>query len=379
MISLEKVNKIFLLGDLHLGIRNNSIEWANSQKSFLIDHFLNEIDKHEFNEDTDILIQEGDWFHNREHTNNRIWNDSLEIFSALSKKFKRGVYIILGNHDVYYKDNNSIHSLKGIEKIFPNIHVFEKPEILSLNSIHNFLMLPWIEDEDKITKEVTSYIGKADYIICHADIKNFKLNKWVKLHSGLDTKLLSNFSRVFSGHIHIHQEDGNVLYTGTPFELDRGDRGNPKGYHVIDLIDNNGNTKIVETFEENKFSPKFIKIDAFDLLEMKLSDIQKTFNNNYVDVMMRIDKASAFPVTRFMEIIESFNYKKIEFFTYNPEVREVSHIEDINIEEIKDYDIYDIFLSCLSEREYPESYSNTMKMYFNKLNDKVKNKEKEYE
>lgn len=379
MVSLEKVNKIFLLGDLHLGIRNNSIEWANSQKSFLIDHFLNEIDKHEFNEDTDILIQEGDWFHNREHTNNRIWNDSLEIFSALSKKFKRGVYIILGNHDVYYKDNNSIHSLKGIEKIFSNVHVFEKPEILNLNSIHNFLMLPWIEDEDKITKEVTSYVGKADYIICHADIKNFKLNKWVKLHSGLDTKLLSNFSRVFSGHIHIHQEDGNVLYTGTPFELDRGDRGNPKGYHVIDLINDNSKSKIVETFEENTFSPKFIKIDAFDLLEMKLSDIQKTFNNNYVDVMMRIDKASAFPVTRFMEIIESFNYKKIEFFTYNPEVKEVSHVEDTNIEEIKDYDIYDIFLSCLSEREYPESYSNTMKMYFNKLNDKVKNKEKEYE
>ena len=82
MISLEKINKIFLLGDLHLGIRNNSVEWANSQKSYLIEHFLNDITKHNFNEDTDILIQEGDWFHNREHTNNRIWSDSLEILSA---------------------------------------------------------------------------------------------------------------------------------------------------------------------------------------------------------------------------------------------------------------------------------------------------------
>lgn len=378
MVSLEGINKIFLLGDLHLGVRNNSIEWASSQKAFLIDHFLNKIEEQGFNPETDILIQEGDWFHNREHTNNRIWNDSLEIFSALSKKFKRGIYIILGNHDVYYKDNNSIHSLKGIEKIFHNVHVFEKPEILSLDGIHNFLMLPWIEDEKKITKEVESYIGKADYVVCHADIKNFKLNKWVKLHSGLDTKLLSNFKRVFSGHIHIHQEDGNVLYTGTPFELDRGDRGNPKGFYVIDLINDSGSSKIVETFEENTFSPKFIKVDALDLIEMKLSEIKDLFSNNYVDIMMRIDKASAFPVTRFMEMIENYDYKKVEFFTYNPEVRETKEVQE-NIEEIKEYDIYEIFLNCLAEREYPESYNNIMKQYFNRLNDKVKNKEKDYE
>lgn len=379
MVSLEKVNKIFLLGDLHLGIRNNSIEWASSQKSYLIDHFLNDIEKYDFNEETDILIQEGDWFHNREHTNNRIWSDSLEILSALSRKFKRGVYIILGNHDVYYKDNNSIHSLKGIEKIFPNVHVFEKSEILKLNNVHNFLMLPWIEDENKITKEVKSYIGKADYIICHADIKNFKLNKWVKLHSGLDTKLLSSFSRVFSGHIHIHQEDGNVLYTGTPFELDRGDRGNAKGYHVIDLVDDKGKSKIIESFEENTFSPRFIKVDAFDLLDMKLDKIKDMFNNNYVDIMMRMDKASMFPVTKFMDLIKDFNYKKIEFFTYNPNIKETIEIDVKNVEEIKDYDVYDIFLKCLSEREYPETYNNTIKMYFKKLNDKVKNKEKNYE
>lgn len=377
-MNLGNIRKVFLLGDLHLGIRNNSIEWATSQKEFLIDYFCKKIDELGFDPETDILIQEGDWFHNREHTNNRIWSDSLEIFSVLSKKFKRGVYIILGNHDVYYKDNNSIHSLKGIEKIFPNVHVFEKSELLNIKnskSTHKFLMLPWIEDEVKITKEVTSYVNRADYIICHADIKNFKLNKWVKLHSGLDVKLLDKFKRVWSGHIHIHQRNGNVLYTGTPYELDRGDRNNPKGFYVLDLTEQ----ELTETFYENEFSPRFIKVDAFDLLNMKLDKIQEMFNNNYVDIMMRVDKAQTFPVTRFMDIVENFKYRKIEFFTYNPEVRELSKEEQQSVEEIKEYDIYEIFLDSLNERNYPESYNEVMKMYFNKLNNKIKNKEKEYE
>ena len=378
-MNLDNVGKIFLLGDLHIGVRNNSIEWASSQKQYLIDSFCKEVDKLGFNPETDILIQEGDWFHNREHTNNRIWSDSLEIFDALSKKFKRGIYIILGNHDVYYKDNNSIHSLKGIEKIFSNVHVFENPEILTLNLTHRFLMLPWIEDENKISKTVSSYIGKADYIVCHADIKDFILNKWVKLHSGLETKLLKNFKRVYSGHIHIHQENGNVLYNGTPFELDRGDRSNPKGFYMLELVKENGEPSIVETFKENLFSPRFIKTDAFDLLEMTLDQIKKMFENNYVDIMMRIDKAAAFPVTRFMEILDTFNYKKVEFFTYNPEVRNYNTEEALSSAEIKDYDIQKIFLDILKQRDYPESYNNVMKIYFQKLNDKVKNKEKSYE
>lgn len=378
-MELENIGKIFLLGDLHIGVRNNSIEWATSQKEFLIDYFCKEVDKAGFNPETDILIQEGDWFHNREHTNNRIWNDSLEIFSALSKKFKRGIYIILGNHDVYYKDNNSIHSLKGVEKIFSNVHVFEKPEILTLNSTHRFLMLPWIEDEHKISNTVSKYIGKAEYIVCHADIKDFKLNKWIKLQTGLELNLLKNFIRVYSGHIHIHQENGNVLYTGTPFELDRGDRGNPKGFYVLELTTKNGKPHLNETFKENIFSPKFIKLDAFDLIEMKPKEIKNLFENNYVDIMMRIDKASSFPVTRFMEILDTFNYKKVEFFTYNPNAQNLNTDETQSLNEVKDYDIYEIFLNMLEQSNYSESYNGVMKAYFKKLNDKIKNKEKNYE
>jgi hypothetical protein len=373
-MELSNINKIFLLGDLHLGIRNNSIEWSKSQSDFLIEYFCNKIDELGFNPDTDILIQEGDWFHNRESTNNRIWKDSLKIFDILSNKFKRGVYVILGNHDVYYKDNNSIHSLLGIEKMFDNIHVFSKHEILHINKCHKFLMLPWVEDDEQITKIVSSYSDKADYIICHADIKNFKLNKWVKINSGLDSNYLKSFKRVYSGHIHIHQEEGNVLYTGTPYELDRGDRGNVKGFYTLDVSD----SKIKEHFTENLFSPKHIKIDVEDMLELNVESIKKLFNNNYVDVMIKIDKANSFPVTRFMELIDSFDQRRIEFFTYNSSIQKEKIQRDLELDRIKEYDIYEIFKECLLERKYSKTMNSNIEKYFKNLYESTKNNEKEH-
>ena len=375
-MNLSNIKKIFLLGDLHLGIRNNSIEWSKSQSDFLINHFCKKIDELGFNPETDILIQEGDWFHNRESTNNRIWNDSLRIFEALSDKFKRGIYIILGNHDVYYKDNNNIHSLMGIEKMFDNVHVFSKEKILTINDYHRFLMLPWVEDEEEITKKVSKFSKEADYMICHADIKDFRLNKWVKIHSGLDINSLNSFKRIWSGHIHIRQENKNVLYTGTPYELDRGDRGNTKGFYILDVSTND----LKESFIENTFSPKHIKINIDDLLKLKIFEIKKMFNNNFIDVMIEINEANNFPITRFMEMVDNFGHRRLEFFTYNSEIKKEKANENLSLENIKEYDIYEIFKECLSKREYSNTMNLNIEKYFKRLYETAKNNEiKDYE
>jgi hypothetical protein len=80
-----------------------------------------------------------------------------------------------------------------------------------------------------------------------------------------------------------------------------------------------------------------------------------------------------------MEIIDSYGHKHVEFFTYNSLVDTEHAPEDLELTEVKDYDIYEIFVDCLKERNYPESINDIMKTYFKRLNDKVKNKEKDYE
>jgi hypothetical protein len=93
-MNLTNIRKITLVGDLHLGIRNNSVEWMNIQRDFLLDFLLTKVDE-DFDEDRDILILEGDIFHSRESINVRIQNEAFDIFKQLAKKFKRGIYIIM--------------------------------------------------------------------------------------------------------------------------------------------------------------------------------------------------------------------------------------------------------------------------------------------
>jgi DNA repair exonuclease SbcCD nuclease subunit len=348
MIRLTDIRKIHLVGDLHLGIKNNAIEWLEIQKSFLLEDLITKVDQ-DFDEARDILIFEGDIFHSRESVNIRIQNESFAIFAQLARKFKRGIYIILGNHDVYYKDKNTVNSVKSLSYLSDNIHVFEKSEILTINGKHNFLMLPWVDDYTRLAGIIEDNREDAEYIICHADIKGLTLNKWAKVEHGIELSALSTFKRVYSGHIHIRQEKGNLLYTGTPYQMDRGDRDNAKGHYVLDVT---GET-IIEEFLPNVSSPVFLKFDVFDILEMSLAEIEQKFKNNFVDVMISVSFASKLSITNFLEKIQNTGYRKIEFFTYVDNKPEESTAQvEFDIQD--NFNINDIFAHYLKTQSYTE-------------------------
>jgi len=370
-MSLSGIRNIYLLGDLHLGVRNNSIEWFEIQKSFILDWFIPKILEDGFDPDQDILFQAGDWNHVRESTNVRISNGSLEIFKILSDTFKRGIHIILGNHDVYYKDRNDIHSLKEISSIFNNINIYEQPEAIKINS-HNILMLPWEHDADILSKTVESYANSCDYILCHADIKDFKLNKWAKIEHGLELSKLSSYKRIYSGHIHTRQEHKNVLYIGTPYHLDRGDVDNIKGFYKLNLEGEN----IKEYFYENTYSPRYIKYDINSIINLNIKEIRSIFNNNFVDISISNDLAKTFPLTKFLDLVKD-GHRSIEFRPY-------SDTEEINIEKISstgtyDYNIYEVLSDYIDMREIPKTLSNKIINKFKEIHTELKNNQKYYE
>jgi DNA repair exonuclease SbcCD nuclease subunit len=365
-MKLNNIRKITLVGDLHLGIRNNSVEWLQIQKDFLLDFLLNEVDQ-DFDEDRDILILEGDIFHSRESINVRVHDEALKIFKELSDKFKRGVYIILGNHDVYYKDRNVVHSLKSIAQVAPNIKVFENPEVLSLNGTHNFLMLPWVEDTKRITELISDHKNICDYVICHADIKGVRFNRWTKVEHGVEVSDLYSYKRVYSGHIHIRQTLKNVLYTGTPYQMDRGDRDNTKGFYELLLTDSG----ITETFIENTASPVYKKFEIFEVLEWPLAKVMKEFENSFVDIMINTKFVNNFPVTRFLELLSKCSYRKIEFFTYLENSDESTETFDFDPEE--PFNIVDIFKQYVKLQNYSRVQAVDIAKKFIELHQRVKN------
>ena len=365
-MKLTNVRKAFLVGDLHLGIRNNSVEWLEIQKDFLLNFLFNTVDE-DFDENRDILILEGDIFHSRESINVRVQNEAFDIFKALSKKFKRGIYIIIGNHDVYYKDKTEVHSLKSISHLADNIHVFEKPEVLTINETHNFLMLPWIEDVSRLSNVVNDYRNICQYIVCHADIKGLKFNKWTQVEHGIEIEALDAYKRVYGGHIHHRQERRNVLYTGTPYQMDRGDMGNTKGFYQLTL----DTPTLVEEFIENTQSPMFVKFDILKVLEMTHAEIETKFRNNFIDLMINVNFANRFSVTRFLEEISKVSHRKIEFFTYVDQTQEEAELNaEFNPEE--GFNIIDIFKMYVKTREYTPAFTSDIAKKFLEIHQTVK-------
>ena len=371
MRSIKNIRKIHLVGDLHLGIKNNSVAWLEIQKQWLLDEFVKQVEK-DFDPDRDIAIFEGDIFHSRESVNIRVQTETFAIFSELAKKFKRGIYIILGNHDVYYKDKNDINSVKALSYLSDNIHVFERHEILNINGTHNFLMLPWVENLNQLAAIIEDNRDEADYIVCHADFKGLTLNKWAKLEHGLELNAMKSFKRIYSGHIHIRQEKHNLLYTGTPYQMDRGDRDNTKGHYVLDV----SGPKITEEFIQNKVSPVFLKYDIFDVLEMSLSQIEAEFRNNFVDIMINVNFANKFSITNFLEKISAANARQIEFFTYVDNTKEAESSKSVEFDIQDEFNINDIFAHYLKTRDYSEQTKAALVEKFKSSLKKVKELDK---
>jgi len=64
------VKRIWILGDMHLGVRSNSMEWLNIQKDFYENEFIPTLKKNV--KPGDILVQVGDAFDNRQSINLKV-------------------------------------------------------------------------------------------------------------------------------------------------------------------------------------------------------------------------------------------------------------------------------------------------------------------
>lgn len=362
MIDVTNIRKVFILGDLHLGIRNNSLEWIEIQKQFLLDFFLNAVDEDGFDPDRDILLQLGDWHHIRESTNTRVYQASLEVASAFSNKFKRGVFIILGNHDVYYRDRTDVHSLAGFNQMYPNFHVFEKPEVVRFGH-HNVLMLPWVEKTQDIVPIIRYHTGMP--IFCHADFNGARLNTFTRLEHGVTSTDLVDVPRVYSGHIHIRQTLGNVTYVGTPYEMDRGDLGNTKGFYVVDF----SKSDLPERFIENTVSPKHIKQNIMTILNSTIPELGQLFKNNFVDIQIESKFSSRFPLTQFTELVKDLGHRKLEFFSYSTEqTKEKSELE---LDSDYEYNIFTVLDTKLSEMKLAPELTSNISTKFKEIYDSL--------
>ena len=194
-------NQAACFTDIHFGNRNNSRQ-HNQDCADFVDWFIDN------SKDCDTCIFLGDWHHHRAGVNVTTLNYSVDNIKKLSNAFEH-VYMIMGNHDLYYREKRELNSLP-YANLFHNVVIIE--DIIVRDDV---AFIPWlVGDEWKKLEKI-----KARYMFGHFELPHFKMNAMVEMpdHGGLNTTHLTKSEYVFSGHFHKRQHSGNIHYLGSPF------------------------------------------------------------------------------------------------------------------------------------------------------------------
>jgi len=338
---MDKIDakRIWLITDTHFGVRNNSGEWMEIISEYFNDWFIPLVKKNY--QPGDILVHLGDVYDSRQSLNLKVLNLGIDVFEKLSEVFD-GIYVMVGNHDLWGKTSNDINSLKSLKWI-PKVKILEEPESIMFGD-KSFFFMPWRKDHEA-EGECLDHTIKHDFLCCHADIRGLKFNRYVKIEKGVDIAKLKKFGRVYCGHIHYGQEHKNIKLLGSPYEITRADIGNPKGVVILDLATG------AEAFIENTYSPKHKKIDFNVVLDMTMEEADKEFKNNFIDVTIDPRMALKAPLNILTDTITSA--KKISFHPYDPNQAGLilPDPEDVNYEQ---FSIMDFVKSYVENMEHDD-------------------------
>lgn len=299
----KDVNRVILISDIHLGIRNASFEWIENMTKYFDNFFIPLIRKYKEAGDKCIVIVAGDYYDNRQHIDINVMNVGAEIMQKIAAEVE--VFVSIGNHDIYKKKEVDISSVK-IFKLFKNVKLIERLTTLETAENRKFLIVPWVGDAKEETKILTRN-KNVDFYILHSDIAGFKYDNGRQIVNGVNISTIEG-KKIYSGHIHKRQSTDVATYIGSPYHLKRSDIGNSKGIYSI-VISPDG---VKEEFVENNYSPKYLKVPIEDILDYTLDKVKKIVYNNYVDIIIKRKWKNDINVSKLMEAMDYCKPRKIE-------------------------------------------------------------------
>lgn len=97
MVDLSHCNRVWMITDTHLGVRNSLEEWIEIMRDYFYNEFIPLVRK-EY-KPGDVLFHMGDVFDSRHAITLKVLDLAIDIFEELASIFVDGIYIIAGNHD----------------------------------------------------------------------------------------------------------------------------------------------------------------------------------------------------------------------------------------------------------------------------------------
>ena len=234
--------KLCILGDTHFGARGDSLDFHRYFEKFYNEVLFPYLKAN----DIEVIFQLGDLFDRRKYINFNSLHLCRQYFFDRCEILGIKVYTLLGNHDIAYKNTLKVNSTGLLLNEYNNVEYYDSFETINFDGL-NIDIVPWLCDENEVKIFEQMKESKSQICFGHFDIAGFQMEKGILSDTGVDKKVFSRYDIVLSGHFHHKSTDGQITYTGTPYEMTWSDYNDPKGFHIFDT-----DTRELE-FVENPF------------------------------------------------------------------------------------------------------------------------------
>lgn len=302
--------KVAILTDTHYGARKGSKYLHDYFELFYKNVFFPALEEY----GVETVIHMGDAFDSRKSIDYQSlqWAKRV-VFDPLQKY---DVHMIIGNHDCYYKNTNSVNSPELLLEDYSNITKYSSPQVVNIGGI-DIAMIPWICSEN--CDETLRLIDKttAKIAMGHLELNGFRAHRGHTMETGMESKVFSKFKKVFSGHFHTRSDDGHIFYLGNPYEMFWNDVNDTRGFHIFD-------TETLEHTPVNNPYKLFYNLYYEDTPHQMVDFTE--YQNKIVKVIVR----------------KKSNPKSFEKFVdklYNSGIQDLKIVENFQIEENEEFNI----------------------------------------
>lgn len=304
--------KVAILSDTHYGARKGSKFLHDFFKKFYDDVFFPTLEK----EGIKTVIHMGDAFDNRRSIDLQSLEWAKQVVFNRIVEMGITMHMIVGNHDTYFKNTNSINSVGLLLKEYENIKIYSEVTEVELDKL-KVLFVPWInqENEEKTLKLIQK--TSCTCAMGHLELNGFRAHKGHTMEDGMGSELFEKFERVYSGHYHTRSNNGKIFYLGNPYEMYWNDVNDTRGFHIFD-------TETLEHFSINNPYKLFYNV-YYEDTNYRLFDTTE-YEGKIVKVIVK-------------KKTEPKNFEKFIDKLYSSGIHELKIVENFDIQENEDFEI----------------------------------------
>lgn len=200
----------------------------------MLDYFRTSFFPEVISRGIDTIIHCGDVFDRRKYVNFLTMKKFQHDFFEQLVENDLHMLVIPGNHDCPLTNMTTTNSLNILLRGYDdNVTIFNHPTEVEIDG-STFLFSPWISLENSESSVEAIEASKARFVVGHYEINGFEVRTGSIMDHGMEMSLFSKFELVMSGHFHKRSTIGNITYVGTPYQLNWGDHGMVKGFHILD-------------------------------------------------------------------------------------------------------------------------------------------------